>query len=371
MVRKTRASMSESVLPIFEDEVLPEWMLQKRISRSHRETYEFPNNNLIVLGGMDNAKRVMSAQYDMVCMFEATEFTNEDYDNLNSRLRNYKMPYQQMVCDCNPDHPEHFLNLLGMQGKITRILTTHRDNPVYFDDDGRPTDKGLDYLAGLRNLSGARRARLYEGKWVAAEGLVYNEFDKDIHVINEYTDPIKEFRVGVDWGKRDPGVFQIWGIDYYARSVLFEEIYRHDEDFDWWRSRAKLIQKKYAPRRWVCDHSPEKISMLRRIGIPAVKAKKDIQMGIQIVQARLKLQDDSRPMIYLLRDALGKTDHKLKESGLPCRTQDEFWSYTYEDARDRKNYKEIPRDYCNHGMDAMRYVQVDIDKYFRRRLLLN
>ena len=158
---------------------------------------------------------------------------------------------------------------------------------------------------------------------------------------------------------------QIWGIDYKGRSVLEYEIYRTKEDIDYWKEKGRLLQKRFRPKRWRCDHRPEYISQLRGVGIPAGKAKKDIQHGLQVVQARLQVQDDGKPMIYVKRNACANPDLALKEAGKPLCTQDEFWAYSYPDDVTRITRHDIPVDKDNHGCDTMRYVQVDIDKYFR------
>ena len=64
--RKTRKSMNESVLPQWEDDVL--WPGHPAIvgtaSKEHRDYYLYPNGSRVVLGGLDNVDRIMSAQYD-------------------------------------------------------------------------------------------------------------------------------------------------------------------------------------------------------------------------------------------------------------------------------------------------------------------
>ena len=75
--------------------------------RNNRQHYDMPNNNVIVIGGMDKPSKIMSSDYDVICAFEATELNIEDYENLTTRLRNNKLAFQQIICDCNPGVPGH------------------------------------------------------------------------------------------------------------------------------------------------------------------------------------------------------------------------------------------------------------------------
>ncbi|MGI9543263.1 MAG: hypothetical protein ACR2MX_08385 [Cyclobacteriaceae bacterium] len=247
---------------------------------------------------------------------------------------------------------------------MKRLVSKHTDNPTLYDDDGNETEKGAKYIERLKRLSGANYQRYFLGNWSAAENLVYDAFDPDIHVITEHDTPFQYYLAGVDWGFKDAGVIQMWGIDFDCRAVLVREVYRTLEDIDWWRKRALEFDAKYRPKRWVCDSAaPEKISQFHKMELPVARAKKDIEMGITVVQAKLANQDDGRPGLYILADACRVRDHRLKEDGLATNTAGEFWSYAYKDSKDFQNIDEKPEDFSNHGMDTMRYVLVYLDRF--------
>jgi phage terminase large subunit len=110
IVRKTRTSLTESALVTFEDKVLPEHSrLTEGAQRRLRQSYSYPNGSNIVVGGLDDSQRVMSTEYDMIYVMEAIEATENDWENLTTRLRNGVMPYQQIIADTNPDAPTHWL----------------------------------------------------------------------------------------------------------------------------------------------------------------------------------------------------------------------------------------------------------------------
>ena len=257
-----------------------------------------------------------------------------------------------------------FLNKKANNGEMVRLISRHTPTTLSCTTTtGTITEMGKEYFKKLGALSGARKQRLLLGNWAAADNLVYESFDPDIHVIDRYDEPFSHYVMGVDWGYRDPGVFQVWGVDYKMRSVLVYEIFRSYKDMNFWRKRATLIHKKYRLKRAICDHDPEKIQQLTRIGLPAMKAKKDIDMGISVVQARLQPREDGKPMIMFMRNARKIEDQAIKEMGIPTQTIDEFYGYAYPDLEFDRNQDEKPIDLMNHGMDTMRYVQVHIDRF--------
>ena len=110
IVRKTRASMTESVLVTFETAVVggSEANINNQ-SRRSRWAYEYANGSVLVVGGLDNPDRIMSTEYDIVAAFEATELSEHDWELLTTRLRNSAGPYHQAIADCNPTAPTHWL----------------------------------------------------------------------------------------------------------------------------------------------------------------------------------------------------------------------------------------------------------------------
>lgn len=358
IVRKTRASMTESVMVTFEQKVLPagDPILANGGSRRVRQSYAYRNGSHLTIGGMDNPDRIMSTEYDIVAAFEATELVEDDWEKLTTRLRNGVMPYQQAIADCNPGAPSHWLNQRANAKRMTRLLSRHEDNPAV-----TPA-----YLEKLDALTGARKMRLRYGQWAAAEGIVYDGWDAGIHMVDRsYITPdlIRWYVVGVDWGFRDPGVMQVWGVTGDRQMVRVEESYHTGRTVgDFWVARAKHYNQKYKPVAFTCDPSqPGYIQDMVIAGIPAIGANNDIRPGIDRVTNRLKVGDDKRPGLVFVRDALTERDQSLVDARQPSETIEEFDSYIYADPKARKNATEKPVDYLNHGMDAMRYAVAYVD----------
>jgi len=204
LMRQTRESMSESVLVTFETKVVPDGdPCISGASRRFRQVYEFSNGSTIVVGGLDKPDKIMSTDYDMVVVFEATEVNEDAWEKLTTRLRNGVLPYQQIIADCNPGASTHWLNQRGNAGQMERLLSCHEDNPELHNGDDW-TGKGRDYIAKLDRLGGHRRERLRFGRWATAEGLVYEDWDPAIHVIDRFDIPDDWRRIRVvDFALRD------------------------------------------------------------------------------------------------------------------------------------------------------------------------
>ena len=341
VVRKTRASMSQSVLVTYEEKVLPEGdPLKDGPSREHRTSYVYPNGSELVVGGMDKADRIMSTEYDIIGVVEATELTEDDWEKLTTRLRNAVMPFQQLISDCNPAGPQHWLNQRCLKGQTTRVLSRHEDNPTVTED----------YLDTLRALTGARRARLYEGKWVAQEGLVYPEWG-DANLIDEMPAGWQAWRKlrSIDFGFTNPFVC-LWGaVDGDGRLYIYREWYRTQIIVSDHAARIKELSGDERYEATAADHDAEDRATLHRAGVLTVPARKAISPGIQAVEERIRPAGDGRPRLFLLRTALVEADPLLIEAKKPYSTEQEFGEYIWPKGQDGKPMKEVPVDDNNHG----------------------
>ena len=360
LYRKTRTSMNESVLVTYEDKVLWEDHPAKvgDAHRNNRQFYKYPNGSHVVVGGMDNSARIMSTEYDVAACFEATEVSMDDWEKVLSRLRNNIMPWQQAIADCNPSSQYHWLNQRANKGLMTRLLSRHVDNPSLTDA----------YLANLSRLTGARYERLFKGRWVSEEGLVYDDWDPATHMIDEEDLPSMKWYFGsIDWGYRAPGVFQVWGVDGEFNLYRVEEHYRTNQKYEWWADIVASAYDEYSLATIACDPAePRSIDMLNdRLGEPsgrsveriARKADNDLMAGLDMVRWALRPGEDSPPRMRFVRHALVGRDPVLEEKHAPCCTEEEFPGFVWLKHEDGKPLKEKPAPGCpDHGLDATRYA---------------
>lgn len=360
--RKTRTSMSESVLVTYEEKVLWDGHPAKTgdAHRNNRQHYRYPNGSHVVVGGMDNSDRIMSTEYDVAACFEATEVSLEDWEKVMSRLRNNVLPWQQGICDCNPGSQFHWLNQRANAGLMCRLLSRHSDNPSLTQA----------YLDRLDRLTGARHERLFRGLWVSEEGLVYDEWDPKIHVMDRADIPreMKWHFGSIDWGYRAPGVFQVWGVDGESNLYRVVEVYRTQKPYEWWAEVIEKYHRKFNLAAIACDPAePRSIDMLNdRLGEPskrkterlARKADNDIMAGLDMVRWALRPRKGTQPRMVFVSDALKEgRDPSLAEEMNPCCTEEEVPGFVWLKQADGKAIKEMPDPSCpDHGLDAARYA---------------
>ena len=352
-VRKTRKSITQSIAVTYEKKVLPQGALGNYIKwRTYEQEYRYPNGSIIAVSGLDDPQKLLSSEWDGIFINEGIEIEQGDYEVATSRLRNAKVPYQQVVVDTNPSFPTHWLIRRAEEKKMKRYRSVHEDNPTVTPE----------YLSTLDALTGVRKLRLRYGLWVAAEGQVYEEFDESKHTVYAFIAPSSWKRIwGVDFGYTKPFVWQEWVIDHDGRMYLYKEIYKTQTLVE---EHARLIKEitkdEPKPQAVVCDHDAEgRATLEKHLGISTIPADKKIKEGIQTVKERLKVQADGRPRLAIMLDSLYEIDETLKEKAEPLCCKDEFMSYVWD--KKQEKLKEIPVDEYNHSMDTMRYVVMYLD----------
>ena len=361
MLRKTRASLTDSGLVTFEQRILGDGNpICAGALRENRHSYKYPNGSEIVVGGMDQSTRLFSTDYDRVYVQECTELSLSEWESLLRSLRNGKTLAHQLMGDCNPDAPRHWLYLRSQQGGCTMWHTRHEDNPR-LHDGADWTSFGNDYLSTLDRFTGIRYKRMRLGLWAAAEGTVY-EFDRAVHLVDSFAVPAdwRKFR-SIDFGYTNPFVCQWWTVDPDGRAYLYREIYRTKRLV---QDHAADITRLSGNERYeftVSDHDAEDRATLERYGIKTVAAKKDVSVGIQAVQQRMKIAGDGKPRLMVMRGALVEMDKDLEEAKQPLCITDEFEMYAWPKGADGKPNKEAPVKMFDHSLDTCRYFCLALD----------
>ena len=368
IVRKTFASLSSTAIVTWKQHVLLE-ALDAGIVRQYGggpmepPSFRYQNGSAIGMAGMDKSTRIMSSEYDVVYVQEATELTQEDWEALTTRLRNGKVSFQQLLADCNPASPTHWLKLRCDEGKTRLLNSTHEDNPTLFDDAGRLTPRGESYIAKLDALSGPRKARLRHGKWVGSEGSIYEDWDSTVHVVDALP-PILSTYWAIDFGFTNPFVWQEWGEDADGRLYLMRELYQTRRLVaDHAAEIRRLTRDSPRPRAIVCDHDAEgRATLERELGCSTLAANKKVTGGIQAIQERMVVTADGKPRIFIHRRARVAQDGSLVDARKPTSTLEEIPGYVWAEA------KEVPVKLNDHGCDAMRYLVADRDLGVRPRV---
>lgn len=411
--RQTRKSLNESILRDWREEIL--WMGHPAVSgtasREHQDLYRWKNGAEVYFSGLENmrdtASPILSTKWDRISVVQAEETAQNDWEVLATRLSSFKTPYHQLVADCNPAAPSHWLNKRFAPEHISenrqRFPFRHYDNPLFYEGiypNGKWTKEGAEYMAILEStLTGVRRDRFLLSKWVAAEGQILENWDPRIHLIDAQLESdasygwllhapsvsdqpirISYFTAGVDFGwKPDPGCMTLWAYDSprwhpAVRRFRIAEVMRLEWQMEQWADLAEEWYKKYDVKAFSCDpHDPEHINDLNlRLGKVSYRnapkrALKCPPIGGGHQRNRLKAASidlmreglgsaTGHVRTYLLKDAfpLGVDEQLRRTTGI-CSTEQEIESWVY--AVDNNGHPTTKPDDSSpdHGLDSWRY----------------
>ena len=265
-------------------------------------------------------------------------------------MRGRAAPWRQIILTTNPDSDSHW---------IYRRLIRNQKAAVYYSKAADNAHNPDGYDVSLDSLTGVMRQRLRDGLWCSAEGAVYPEFSREIHVIDPFEIP-KEWRRfrSIDFGFTNPFVCQWWALDNDDRAYLYREIYQTQRIVS---DHAKLINalsKGEAIEYTIADHDAEDRATLASCGIHTLPAHKDVSPGIQAVAQRLR-SHNGKPRLMIFADALHSADKALETAKRPTCTIEEFGAYAW--AHGAKGPKEAPIKENDHGLDALRYAVASLD----------
>lgn len=357
IIRKVRVTLTNSVLAILKTLVIhdSEQDIEDINVQFHAGDgqYRYSNGSTLIFAGLeDHYQRTrlrsigMRGGVDICWMEEATEFVEEDFNAVLTRMRGTAAPWRQVILTTNPDSPTHWIYQRIILNKEGSVYYSRADDNLYNPDD---------YIQTLSSTTGIDRARMFEGKWVQASGSIYTDFSPGVHMpsymVRQTIPNTWRFVAGVDWGFRNPGVFQIWAFDSDDRAYLVHEVFRTEQTPEWWISRAIELHNRYNTEVWYCDPAePQFIEMLLNAGVPAQPAFNDVLPGIGVIKDRLKVQADGRPRLYICRDALEARDplldkHKTRR---PCGLAEELPGYVYK-PNPKGGVNEVPLKENDHA----------------------
>ena len=368
IVRKTRASLNNTALVTFEEKVLYPGC-GVRFHTTEQE-YQYPNGSIIGIAGMDKSSKIMSSEYDVVYVQECTELTEDDWQMLTTRLRNGVVPYQELMGDCNPGPPTHWIKKGADNGKLVMLESRHEDNPYLWDAEKQQwTEEGAVYISKLDNLTGVRHARLRKGIWASAEGIIYDMWDRAIHIVDRFDVPDDwPCYWTIDFGFTNPFVWQEWREDPDGRLYRTAEIYRTKTIVSDHALAITAATKGHPrPRAIICDHDAEdRATLTRELNVGTIAAFKSVSPGLQAVQTRLRKAGDGKPRIMFMRDSLVYRDQDLVDMAKPVCTEEEVEGYIW-DPKFKKG--EQPLKQGDHGCDATRYLVAYVDDVEHNHLL--
>ena len=296
----------------------------------------------IVYSGLDDPQKIGSYNLTGVAVDEAVELKFEDWQMLMGRIRLDVGLRNSLYAVCNPGPPSHWLAErfgLALDHKAKEgceVIHTKSVDNVFLPRD---------YIESLTSLTGVAYKRFVEGIWCASDGLIYDRWDRMVHVQERDKDSVR-YIVGCDAGYRNPSVLLLVGIDKDDRLHIEREWYRTQQLEIDVANKAKEWQDKFDPDCFVVDPSAlSLIEAMKAQGIHVTQAKNPVFDGIQAVQQRLRSEPEVGPLVTV--------DPRCEN------TIREFESYEW--MGDKEMNADKPRKENDHAMDALRYAIVHID----------
>jgi phage terminase large subunit len=202
---------------------------------SHNKEFHFPNKSMIKLGYCDSEGDVLQYQgqsYDVVCLEEATQFTEFMFMKLqmaNRRSDTLLEPFvSRMYLTCNPGGVGHawvkrlFIDRqykeLENPDDYTFISAKVYDNEWIVKNDPK-------YIEMLEALPEEERKAMLDGSWDVYEGQFFPEFDREIHVVKPFDIPRhwKRYR-SLDYGM-DMTACYWYAVDEDGNIYVYKELH--------------------------------------------------------------------------------------------------------------------------------------------------
>lgn len=365
MLRKVLADLKSSALQTYQRVIAQSGSGAEPYGGAKPEWYDYPNGARLWIGGMDRAGAALSSERDWIYVNQAEELALGDWETLSSSTsgRGAVTDTPMLFGDCNPGPPNHWIRERERAGALKLFESRHEDNPSIYDDEGVILPGARKRMVPLDSLTGIRYKRYRLGLWVSAEGIVYEEYDPAVHLVEPFEIPADWRRVRViDFGMVHPFVCQWWAQHPDGWWIMYREIYMTGRRVA--EHAAQILRLSQGERiaATICDHDAENRATLTASGIPNIAATKAVQPGIEKVQEMLakkwpaseSFPGGARGMMFM-RGALVEIDEELRGAYKPWCTTQEFETYVYPSGPDGRPVKEAPVKDDDHGMDSARY----------------
>ena len=236
----------------------------------------------------------------------------------------------RIVFDTNPDNPNHWLKQDYIDSDDDMIINFHfkLDDNTFLSERYKQSIKAA-------TPSGKFYERDIEGKWSVAEGAIYADFDKNIHIVDNPPNDITRYYAGVDFGFDHFGSIVIIGETDDGVAYIVDGIAEQYKHIDWWIKQAKEYIAKYGNIKFYCDTArPEHIADFKRNNINAIFANKSVIAGIEEVAKRFK----ENRLFYV--------------KGTVPRFEDEIYQYRWK----ANSTKDEPLKEWDDLLDSLRYA---------------
>lgn len=331
VIRKVGNTLKDSVWAMFLKLLYQMPQVIRNVNKSDF-TIELINGSIILFKGLDDKEKIKSIEgITDIVIEEASELTEDDFDQLNLRLRAKSGMLQihmmfNPVSKANWVYKRFFVN--GTPPDTVIVHTTYKDNPHL-------PQEYIDSLLRLERTNPAYYKIYVLGDFATLDKLVFPV--KTTRLISAEEVAGLPFWIGMDFGYTNDPTAITWGYmdTNHQRLFICGEYDRTGMTND---VIAKTITDLgFAKERIVADSAePKSIAELKRLGITritaAAKGPDSVKNGIDRLQRFDIIIDERCP-----------------------KTIEEFENYTWVKDRKTGEYVNEPIDTFNHHIDSIRY----------------
>lgn len=165
------------------------------IYKASEKTFSFANGSRIKCGYCKAESDVLQYQgqeYDVICIDEATQFTEYQFETLTACLRGANDFPKRMYLTCNPGGVGHeWVKRLfvSKRYKVSEKPEDYTFIPATVFDNKILLEKDPGYVNMLNNLSDGLREAWRDGNWDMLAGQYFSEFDRSVHVVEPFEIP--------------------------------------------------------------------------------------------------------------------------------------------------------------------------------------
>ena len=299
-------------------------------------------NDFYLFGGKDESSQDLIQGITLAgVLFDEVALMPESF--VNQATARCSVAGSKFWFNCNPGGPFHWFY-------VKWILKCRKRKLVYLHflmTDNLTLD--AEVLARYAaQYTGVFFLRFIKGLWAAADGLIYDMFDKKKHVARNRPETEGDYYVSCDFGVQNPTAFLLWRKEKRKdRWVCLKEYYYSGRD----ERRQKTVQE-YADdlEEWLKKEKIEKRDVNQVIPDPSATA---LIVELKRRGFTVKTADNDVPRGIADVAVMLNTERLLFWGGCK-RTIQEFGAYVW-DAKAAQHGDERPVKANDHAMDAVRY----------------
>jgi phage terminase large subunit len=328
VIRKVARTLRHSVFSLIKETISQYGLLKyAKINKSDMVISIHAFRSEIIFVGLDDPEKIKSISgITSIWIEEATELNQNDFNQIDLRLRGRTKDYKQVMMSFNPVSALHWLKARFFDAVVenTTVLKTTYKNNQFIDEEYKNT------LENLKTVDKYYYEVYALGEWGLLGNIIFTNWQ--VKKIKFKIEDFDSVYYGLDFGYNDPSA-------YVQVGFKDDEMYIINEIYEKGLTNLEMINliKKIHPTREVIIADSSRPDLIKECNqkklkmIASKKGKDSIVDGIDYIK-RFKIYIDTR--------CINATN--------------EFQSYKWAEDKDG-NILDKPVDVNNHLIDAIRY----------------